>query len=444
MVESVQEALSAFFGYIPQLIAAIVILIVGYLIARALQAAVGRLFGAVAFDRWMERGGIKQFFDRADTTETPTSILGTLVFWLVFIIAIVMATDALGIRQVSVVLSQLIAYIPNVIAAVLILILAALLANFVAGLVRGATGVDILGTVAQVAIIVYAAFAALTQLGIAVQLTAPTFLIILGAVALAAAIAFGWGGREVAKDIVEKAYKRRDEFTGGDTGQGVGSARRGGSNDRKGGDAPATIRRNTESGTTSDSAPDAEVSTTPTTPGERSNDPFAVLEERYSDYHVYDRHYEKIGQVDDLFVDESDQPEYIGVKMGFLGTRSTLIPMEIVRVNDRRELVEVAADKDMIKSGPTFGDDREITPEFEQQVRDYYGVETTQTEERDAHGAYYGTDATGGEGVDLRPGERLETRERVGEERPSVTMGDEGREGEASKVKVRKRVRGVR
>jgi hypothetical protein len=445
MVESLQEALSAFFGYIPQLIAAIVILIVGYLIARALQAAVGRLFGAVGFDRWMERGGIKQFFDRADTTETPTSILGKLVFWFVFIIAIVIATDALGIRQVSVVLGQLIAYIPNVIAAVLILILAALLANFVAGLVRGATGVDILGTVAQVAIIVYAAFAALTQLGIAVQLTAPTFLIILGAVALGAAIAFGWGGREVARDIVERAYKRRDEFTGGDTGRGGGSAsRRGGSNDREGGDASATVRRHAESGTTSDTARDAEASTTPTTPVERLNDPFAVLEEQYSDYHVYDRHYERIGKVDDLFVDESDNPEYIGVKMGFLGTRSTLIPMEIVRVNDRRELVEVAADKDTIKSGPTFGDDREITPEFEQQVRDYYRVETTQTEERDAYGASYATDATGGEGVDLRPGERLETRERVGEERPSVTMGDEGREAEASKVKVRKRGRGVR
>jgi hypothetical protein len=442
MVESLQEALSAFFGYIPQLIGALIILIVGYIVAKLLQAAVTRVLGAIGFEHWMERGGIRQFFERAETRQTPTSILGTLVFWLVFIIAIVMATDALGIRQVSVVLGDLIAYIPSVIAAVLILILAALLANFLAGIIRGATGSDVLATVARVAIIVYAVFAALTQLGIAVQLTAPTFLIILGAVALAAAIAFGWGGREVAKDIVEKAYKRKDEFTSGDTGGGDGSARRGGSNDREGGDAPATIRRHAESGTTSDSARDAELSTTPTTPVERPNDPFAVLEEQYSDYHVYDRHYERIGKVDDLFVDESDQPEYIGVKMGFLGTRSTLIPMEIVRVNDRRELVEVAADKDTIKSGPTFGDDKEITSEFEQEVRDYYGVETTQAEERDAYGAYYATDATGGEGVDLRPGERLETQERVGEEQPSETMGDEGRE--ASKVKVHKRVRGVR
>ena len=85
------------------------------------------------------------------------------------------------------------------------------LAQFVAGLVRGATGSDILGTVAQVAIMAYAVFAALTQLGIAVQLTAPTFLIVLGAVALAAAIAFGFGAQGVARDIVEKAYDKSEE-----------------------------------------------------------------------------------------------------------------------------------------------------------------------------------------------------------------------------------------
>jgi Conserved TM helix len=223
IVRSLQEALSQFFSYIPQLIGAIVILIVGYIVAKILQAVVGRILQGIGFDGWMERAGIKRFFDRADTRQTPASILGKLIFWFVFIIAIVMATDALGIRQVSAVFSQLIAYIPNIIAAILILILASLLANFVAGLVRGATGMDVLGTVAQVAIIVYAVFAALTQLGIAVQLTAPTFLIVLGAIALAAAIAFGFGAQGVARDIVEKAYNRRGQVTS-DGGSGVRSA----------------------------------------------------------------------------------------------------------------------------------------------------------------------------------------------------------------------------
>jgi small-conductance mechanosensitive channel len=222
MFQPLQDALSTFFSYIPQLIGALIILIIGYIVAKVLQAVVGRVLRGIGFDGWMERGGIKQFFDRAETDQTPATILGTLVFWFVFIIALTMAADALGIPQVSEVLAQLIAYIPSIIAAILILILAALLANFLAGIVRGATGSDLLSSVARYAIIVYAVFAALTQLGIAVQLTASTFLILLGAVALAAAIAFGLGGWEVARDVIEKAYNRRQAVTsrGGSAPQG--------------------------------------------------------------------------------------------------------------------------------------------------------------------------------------------------------------------------------
>jgi small-conductance mechanosensitive channel len=210
MIESLRSGLDAFFAFIPQLVGAIVILVVGYIVAKILQAVVSRVLKAVGFDGWMERGGIKQFFDRAQTRETPATVLGKLVFWFVFIITITMAADAMGIQQVSQVLAQLIAYIPSIIAAILILILAALLANFLSGIVRGATDNDILANIARYAIIVYAVFAALTELGIAVELTAPTFLIVLGAVALAAAIAFGWGGRDVAKDIIERYYDRSD------------------------------------------------------------------------------------------------------------------------------------------------------------------------------------------------------------------------------------------
>jgi small-conductance mechanosensitive channel len=216
LLEPLQNALSTFLSYIPQLIGAIVILVIGYIVAKVLQAVVGRVLQAIGFDGWMEKGGIKHFFDRAETNQTPHSILGKLVFWFVFIIALTMAADALGIPQVSAVLGQLIGYIPNIIAAILILILAALLANFLSGIVRGATGSGLLASVARYAIIVYAAFAALTQLGIAVQLTANTFLILLGGVALAAALAFGIGGRDVANDILQKAYGRSSEVTGGD------------------------------------------------------------------------------------------------------------------------------------------------------------------------------------------------------------------------------------
>ena len=220
-IQPLQNAFGTFMSYVPQLIGAIIILIVGYIVAKILQAVVGRLLQSIGFNGWMERGGIMQFFDRANTRQTPASILGKLVFWAVFIIAITMAADALGIRQVSAVLAQLIAYIPNIIAAVLILVLAALLANFLAGIVQGATGSNILGSVVQYGVIVYAAFAALTQLGIAVQLTAPTFLIILGAVALAAAIAFGLGGRDLAHDILQRAYNRGQQAASSSSDSGA-------------------------------------------------------------------------------------------------------------------------------------------------------------------------------------------------------------------------------
>src|SRR5215213_2379050 len=225
-LQPVENALSTFLSYLPQLVGALIILVIGYIVAKVLEAVVGRVLQAIGFDSWMERGGIKQFFDRAETKHTPATIIGKLVFWFVFIIAITMAADALGIPQVSAVLGQLIAYIPSIIAAILILILAALLANFLSGIVRGATGSDLMASIARYAIIVYAVFAAITQLGIAVELTAPTFLILLGAVALAAAIAFGIGGTDVAREILQKAYNRSNAVTSGSSSGQPGIAAR--------------------------------------------------------------------------------------------------------------------------------------------------------------------------------------------------------------------------
>jgi small-conductance mechanosensitive channel len=211
VTQSLSDGLGAILGALPALIGAIIILVIGFITARVLQGIVTRVLQSMGFQGWMESGGIKQFFDRSQTQQTPLSILGKLVFWLVFFIAITMAVDTLGISAISDVLAQFIAYIPQIIAAILILVLATLLANFVAGIVRGATGSNLIGSVAQYGIIVFAAFAALTQLGIAKELIAPTFLILLGAVALAAAIAFGLGGKGVAQQMVEQGYQKGSE-----------------------------------------------------------------------------------------------------------------------------------------------------------------------------------------------------------------------------------------
>jgi uncharacterized protein (TIGR02271 family) len=169
---------------------------------------------------------------------------------------------------------------------------------------------------------------------------------------------------------------------------------------------------------------------------EERSDRFTALEDRFAGYEVYDPRGEKIGKVDDLFVDENDQPEYIGVKMGFLGTRSTLIPMDVVRVNDERQLVEVAADKDTVKAGPTFDDDKDITPQFEDEVYSYYGLQRA-TEERGAYSAYYGEETTTGEApaADVADEEELRVQRTEEELRAGTT------EREAGALNVRKRVR---
>jgi sporulation protein YlmC with PRC-barrel domain len=112
-----------------------------------------------------------------------------------------------------------------------------------------------------------------------------------------------------------------------------------------------------------------------------SEDRLRELEEKYEDYKVYDNRGEKIGKVDDLFVDESDREEYIGVKMGFFGMKSTLIPMDIVRVNEDDRSIEVSDSKDHVKSAPSFDDDEDITPGYEDRIRNYFGLESLGTSE---------------------------------------------------------------
>ena len=107
-----------------------------------------------------------------------------------------------------------------------------------------------------------------------------------------------------------------------------------------------------------------------------SEDRLRELDEKYEDYKVYDNQGAKIGKVDDLFVDETDREEYIGVKMGFLGLKSTLIPMDIVRVNEGERTIEVSESKDRVRNAPSFDDDEDITPDYEDRIRSYFGLES--------------------------------------------------------------------
>jgi sporulation protein YlmC with PRC-barrel domain len=120
-----------------------------------------------------------------------------------------------------------------------------------------------------------------------------------------------------------------------------------------------------------------------------SEDRLRELEDKYEGYRVYDNRGERIGKVDDLFIDEADREEYIGVKMGFFGRKSTLIPMDIVRVNEADRAIEVSEAKDHVKDAPSFDDDEDITPEYEDRIRSHFGLESLgSSHTRGSYGAH--------------------------------------------------------
>ena len=180
---------------------------------------------------------------------------------------------------------------------------------------------------------------------------------------------------------------------------------------------------------------------------ENTDDRSAALEERFSGYEVRDSAGGKVGEVDEIFVDEDGRPEYVGAKTSASGSRSSLIPLEAVRVNEGRRTIEVSSlPSGRVADGPSYGDGREITPDFEQRVRSYYGLQGT----RDTEG--HGT-STGYRGMDDEPSSGLADREaaerdsdlqetddlRVQRSEEEVRVGTRGRE--AGTVKVRKSVR---
>ena len=193
-----EDAFSKLLSFIPNLLGGLVILVVGYFVAKILGNLVGRLLGRVGFDGWMERAGVSGVLQRSGTGLTASAMLGKVVFWFVFLISFTMFASALGVPEISNFMSDMLGYIPRIFAAIVIVCLAALFANFLAAIIRGATGNETLAKVARYAVLVYAAFAALTQLGVAVQLTGNTLLIVLAGGALALGLAFGLGGREMA------------------------------------------------------------------------------------------------------------------------------------------------------------------------------------------------------------------------------------------------------
>ncbi|MFA5292862.1 MAG: hypothetical protein WC496_07505 [Phycisphaerae bacterium] len=214
IVEPVRQMLSRILAYLPVLLGALIILIVGWIVAKAIRRLVDWLLKAIRFDTLADKAGIAEILKKGNLEISAREVVDNIVYWLIIIMVLVMTVDALGLPKASDILSSLFAYVPKVIAALLVLIVAMFLASFVSGIVRTAAGnaklpkPELLAGISRWTIIIFAITISLEQLGIAPLLVSATFNIILGGIVLALALAFGLGGKDTAAKFLEELRKK--------------------------------------------------------------------------------------------------------------------------------------------------------------------------------------------------------------------------------------------
>ena len=207
-----QDSFAQLGNLIPNLLAALVILFAGYLLAKLIQRGVARILVRVRLNEALARGGVTSAVERSGGHVNPARILANLVFWCVMFAVLLVAANALGLKSLADVFAELVGYIPSVIAAVVIVIAGILLGGFVEGLIRASAGTihggPTLARVARVSVVVIAVFMALQELGVATEIVTTAFAILFGAVALALALSFGLGNRDLAGEVTREWYVR--------------------------------------------------------------------------------------------------------------------------------------------------------------------------------------------------------------------------------------------
>src|SRR5919202_1977470 len=214
VMTSLAAALALLLGAIPKVIGFLLILIIGWLIAAALARVVSSVLRAVRFNDLAQRAGLSGFVQQMGLQTDAAGFVATIAKWFVRLIVLVSAFDALGLPAVSQVLQQLLLWLPNLVVAMIALVIGGLAANGLSRLVRGAAAESGLGspdlraTVLSVAVWAFAIVVAVNQIGIATALINTLFMATVGALALALGLAFGLGGRETAAQIVSNWYQR--------------------------------------------------------------------------------------------------------------------------------------------------------------------------------------------------------------------------------------------
>ena len=207
---SLAGALNTFLSAIPRIIGFAVVLIVGWIIASLLARGVQALLHAVRFNDLARRSGFADFVQNMGVRDDSAGVIAGIVKWFVRLITLVVAFDMLGLPAVSTVLQQLLLWLPNLVVALVVLVIGGLAANALSQLVRGAsaeagfTNPDTLATVTKVAVWGFTIVVAITQLGIATTLINTLMVGIVGALAIAFGLAFGLGGRDRAAQILDR------------------------------------------------------------------------------------------------------------------------------------------------------------------------------------------------------------------------------------------------
>lgn len=201
--------------FLPRLALAVVVLIAGWLAAKVVTFAVVKGLRAINFNVLTERAGMDGFLREGGVRSDTTDIFGLLVYWLVIFAALVIAFNGLGLTYITDLFGQVVLFVPKVIVALVILAFGTYFAAFIGGTVAtycrsvGIQDAALLGKIAQYAIVVFVVLIALDQVNVGGAIIRQSFLIILGGVVLALALAFGIGGQHWAAELLERWWPRR-------------------------------------------------------------------------------------------------------------------------------------------------------------------------------------------------------------------------------------------
>jgi hypothetical protein len=213
-------SLQAFFLFLPTLLGAALVLVLGWFVAKMVARLVEKGLHSIGFENAANRSGIGRFVRRSGSSRSTSQIVAQLAKWFIFLIFVQGAANLLAMPQLTNIINSIMLFIPNLLVGVAILVVASLVADFISGVVRaslseaGMEHSELLARIAGYAVIAFGVIAALNQIGIATTVVNTLFIGLVGSIALAAGLAFGLGGRDVAARITASWYEEGKRAAG--------------------------------------------------------------------------------------------------------------------------------------------------------------------------------------------------------------------------------------